>query len=103
MWDFARKWGILFLTGAIVPSMIPGEQTKRGGRLPVGDLHCRYHRILSSYAAGDFSSSLFYDFYGHSCPQAERIVRSAVADAFSADPIVAPALLRLSSTTASSR
>lgn len=101
MWDVARKWGIFFLMAAIVASMIPGEQTKRssggddGGRLHVGDLHRRYHRILSSYAAADFSSSLSYDFYGDSCPQAERIVRSAIADAFSADPTVAPALLRL--------
>ncbi|PON88462.1 Peroxidase [Trema orientale] len=41
------------------------------------------------------SHLLRYDFYGESCPNAERIVRAAVEDLYQVRSDVAPALLRL--------
>lgn len=43
----------------------------------------------------NFSRPLEYDFYGDSCPNAERIVRAVVQDLYQVRSNVAPALLRL--------
>lgn len=44
---------------------------------------------------GDSSSSLEYDFYRESCPEAEKIIRSRVQDLYNRRSDIAPWLLRL--------
>lgn len=48
-----------------------------------------------SLASSYVESSLEYDFYSQTCPQAEAIVRSSMARIYSEHQDVSPALLRL--------
>lgn len=56
------------------------------------------HCVLLSLCSGTTSPNgvyLFPQFYDHTCPQAQAIVKSVIARAYAKDPRIAASLLRL--------
>ncbi|PIA42624.1 hypothetical protein AQUCO_02000219v1 [Aquilegia coerulea] len=96
MWEIARQLSVLVLTVSLLLSLgnQSGEQQKNdrfnSSRSSISWIH---PIILSNKEVID--STLEYDYYRDSCPQAEYIVRSSIRFLYKEQPNVAPALLRL--------
>ncbi|XP_057969333.1 putative Peroxidase 48 [Malania oleifera] len=108
--EFMRKLGFLvFLLCILVSFNNQNAETKKGSSSPVSlssedsdsiltDPFLSHPIAVSAKTErikNDDPTSLEYDFYRKSCPQAEQIVRSKVQQLYKVRPDVAPALLRL--------